>query len=388
MQIKEVLGKAEEDLFYKLPATIYQNDKNWIQPLNKDVQDVFDTAKNKAFRFGILRRWILQDGNKTIGRIAAFVNKKYKNKGDDGPVGGVGFFECIDNQQAANKLFDTAAAWLKSEGMVAMDGPINFGERDRWWGLVTKGFTEPLYCMNYNPQYYVALFEQYGFKTYFKQVCLGMDPKKDLGNKIWERHDAIAADPHFSARHISKKELKKYAGDFATVYNKAWAGHGGLKQMEVKTVELMFDKMKPVMDERLIWFAYYKEEPVAMFVNLPDLNQWFKHLHGKFSLYHKLKFLMIKTFGSIHKFTGIVFGVVPQWQGKGVDSYIVGQSAKLLQSNRVPYTSYEMQWIGDFNPKMLNVATSLGEVERSRELQTLRYNFDRSKPFERHPILN
>ena len=49
------------------------------------------------------------------------------------------------------------------KGMEAMDGPINFGERDRWWGLITEGFTPPLYCMNYNPPYYIALFENYGF---------------------------------------------------------------------------------------------------------------------------------------------------------------------------------------------------------------------------------
>ena len=72
---------------------------------------------------------------KLIGRIAAFVNKKYKNKGDDVPVGGIGFFDCINDQEAADMLFDVAKHWLIQKGMEAMDGPINFGERDRWWGI-------------------------------------------------------------------------------------------------------------------------------------------------------------------------------------------------------------------------------------------------------------
>src|SRR5690606_38534386 len=184
-----------------LPEQLYKNDPNWIQPLDKDIKQVFDAAKNKAFRNGEINRWILQNvDGKTIGRIAAFTNKKYKNKGDDIPVGGMGFFECINDQSAADLLFYTAKNWLQTKGMEAMDGPINFGERDRWWGLVTKGFQPPLYCMNYNPPYYVDLFKNYGFQLFFDQICFGMHPKKKLTDKIWERHDAVAEDPDFSAR--------------------------------------------------------------------------------------------------------------------------------------------------------------------------------------------
>jgi hypothetical protein len=388
MQITPVSTPQDINAFFKLPLSIYKNDPNWIQPLDKDVQDVFDEKKNKSFRHGKIQRWILKDNaNTCIGRIAAFTNTKYKNKADDIAVGCMGFFECINDQSAANLLFDTAKEWLQHEGMQAMDGPINFGERDKWWGLVTKGFMEPLYGMNYNLPYYVTLFEQYGFKIFFEQVCFGMKPKKPLDKKIWERHDEIARDPKFSSSHAYKNNLEKYAKDFATVYNKAWAGHGGLKQLTEAQVQIMFKKMKPIMDEKIVWYAYYDNEPVAIFINLPDLNQWFKHLHGKFGLVQKLKFLLVKQFTKNKKFTGLVFGVVPEWQGKGVDGYIIGESAKYIQSADCPYEDYEMQWIGDFNPKMLNVASSLGDVQRSRNLCTYRYLFDRNKEFVRHPIL-
>ena len=111
--------------------------------------------KNKTFRHGECTRWVLQTSEgEFLGRIAAFINKKYKNKGDEFLVGGIGFFDCINDQSAADMLFDVAKHWLLQRGVEAMDGPINFGERDRWWGLVTEGFQEPLYCMNYNPPFY------------------------------------------------------------------------------------------------------------------------------------------------------------------------------------------------------------------------------------------
>src|SRR5665213_248366 len=172
MQLLQVLDNTSAKEFLNVPLIIYKDDPNFIQPLDNDINDVFDPEKNKAFRFGECSRWLLkdEDGN-LIGRIAAFVDKKYKNKGDQQKTGGIGFFECINNQEAADMLFDVAKHWLMERGMGAMDGPINFGERDTWWGLVIEGFKPPIYRMNYNPPYYKTLFETYGFKVFFNQVC-------------------------------------------------------------------------------------------------------------------------------------------------------------------------------------------------------------------------
>jgi hypothetical protein len=389
MQLIEVTDNRLAAEFIEVNPIINTNNPNYIRPLNHEIKEVFDPKKNKAFRFGTVKRWVLKtDDGQLIGRIAAFTNKKYRNKGDDVTVGGVGFFDCINNQEAADRLFDVARHWLLQQGMEAMDGPINFGERDKWWGLVVEGFQEPLYGMNYNPPYYVQLFENYGFQPFFHQICLGMNPKEQLTEKVKQRHDLIASNPDFSSSYIDKKQLEKYAVDFMQVYNAAWAGHGGLKELRKEQVIIMFRKMKPVMDERLVWFAYHKEKPIAIFTNIPDLNQWFKYLDGKFDLFHKLKFLWIKKTKPGKKFTGLAFGVVPEFQGKGVDAYIIGEADKLVKLPSFQYTDYEMQWIGDFNPKMLNVALGIGTVSQSRKLTTYRYLFDRTKVFKRHPILN
>ncbi|MEP7278289.1 MAG: hypothetical protein ABI813_06590 [Bacteroidota bacterium] len=388
MQLTEVTNAALARAFIKVNVVINKANTGYIRPLDKDVEEVFDEKKNKTFRQGSCARWILQDaaGN-LVGRIAAFTNKKYKNKGDDIPVGGVGFFDCIHDQQTANLLFDTARQWLAARGMEAMDGPINFGERDRWWGLVVEGFQEPMYCMNYNYPYYQDLFENYGFKNFFNQLCFGLDAEKKLHPKMYDRHALYANDPDYSCLHIKKNQLEKFSADFAIIYNKAWAGHGGLKELKKEQVFLMFKKMKPVIDEKIIWFAYYREAPVCMFVNLPDLNQYFKHLNGKFGLVQKLYFLWLQKTMRNKKFTGIVYGIIPEFQGKGVDAYMIVEAAKVVQPT-TSYKEYEMQWIGEFNPKMVNVAQGLGETFRSRMLTTYRYVFDRNRPFKRHPVVN
>jgi hypothetical protein len=386
MQLTEVTTPQLAKDFIRVNIEINKNDPNYIRPLDKDINDVFDRKKNKTFRQGDAIRWILKDNNgKLIGRIAAFVNKKYRNKGDDGPVGGVGFFDCINDQAAADMLFDVAKHWLLKKEMQAMDGPINFGEKDRWWGLLVEGFEPPLYCLNYNPPYYQQLMENYGFKNYYNQICFGLKVAEKVHPKFYQRHADCAKDPNFSSKHIKKDQLEKFAADFAIVYNKAWAGHGGLKELDRKVVIKMFKTMKPVMDEKISWFIYYNEEPIGVWLNLPDLNQWFKYLDGKFGLWEKLKFLWAKKTKKCDKFVGVVFGIVPEWQGKGVDSYLIMEGAKLIQPKPL-YEKYEMLWIGEFNPKMINVAEALGTY-RSRKLTTYRYNFDRTKEFKPHPIL-
>ena len=375
----ELLSKA----FKEMPLRIYKHDKNYIRPLNKDIDEVFDQSKNKFFRHGECERWLLQDENEHyIGRLAVFVNKKYPQ---DQPTGGIGFFECDNNQDAANYLFDRAKEWLQARGMEAIDGPINFGERDRWWGLLVNGFDEPLYCMNYNPPYYKTLFEQYGFQPYFHQLCFGMDVTTPLSAKMLKWHDVYANNPDFTVEHIKKDTIFKYAADFCTIYNKAWAKHGGGKTMELKQAKLLFGKMKPVIDEKITWFVYYKNEPIGMWVNIPDLNQYFKHFNGKFGWLQKLHFLYLKMTGACKRFVGVVYGIVPEWQGKGTDAYMIVECGKVVQPT-MRYEKYEMQWIGDFNPKMVNLASNL-EAHEVRRLTTYRYLFDRSIEFKRHPIL-
>jgi hypothetical protein len=387
MQLIEVNNPVLAKEFIRANIELNRDQPAYIRPIDKEINEVFDPAFNKAFRHGEVTRWVLKDdGGRLIGRIAAFINKKYKNKGDDVPVGGIGFFDCIDNQDAADMLLDVARHWLIQKGMEAMDGPINFGERDKWWGLLVEGFHEPLYGMNFNPPYYKALLENYGFQPFFHQLCFGLDPEKPLSQKVLQRHAVIAQDKGYTTRRIEKSRLEQYAIDFVAVYNAAYAGHGGLKEMKKDQALQLFKKMKGLIDEDIAWFAYYNDKPIALFLNIPELNQYFKHFNGKFGWLQKLQFAWLRSRGACRHFTGIIFALIPEFQGMGVDAYIIVEMANVVQPAHF-YKHYEMQWIGDFNPKMINVARTLGDSYVSRKLTTYRYLFDRSKEFRRHPMV-
>jgi hypothetical protein len=379
MNVIEVNNPKLEKEFLLFPVELYKNEKHWIRPLDKDMDAVFNPAVNKYFRHGSLTRWVLNDeSGKTIGRIAAFINNKTA-KTTEYVTGGLGFFECIDNKEAAFKLFDIAKEWLKERGMEAMDGPINFGERDKWWGLLVDGFTDPNYCMPYHFPYYKNFFEEFGFKVYFEQYTYHRKVEDPLPQIYAEKADRIARDSNYRFESIDKKKLEKYAEDFRYVYNKAWVKHSGVREMPKSQALSIMKQMKPVLDEDLVWFAYYNNEPVAFFIMIPELNQIFKHLNGNLNLIGKLKFLYYKWKGVCKKMFGVAFGVIPDFQSKGLEGAIVIAAAKRIQP-MAKYTDFEMNWIGSFNPKMMRICESVGSKVIKTHF-TYRYLFDQTKPF-------
>lgn len=387
MKIIEVTTQYHINEFLQFPVRLYKNEPNWIRPLDKDILAVFDKDKNKTFRHGTCARWILvNDQNQTIGRVAAFVNEKTVHKGNDQPTGGMGFFECINDKQAAFALFDECKNWLQAKGMEAMDGPVNFGPRDRWWGLLINGFDrQPNYLCNYNFPYYQQFFEDYGFQVYFYQLTFSRAVNDPVHERLAEKAAKVSQDPDYDFRYIRKDEMSKLPEYIHHVYNKAWASRNENPDLSIQQAKLLVKQMKPLLDQRLIYFGFYKDEPVSFFISLPEVNQIFKHLNGKLDLIGKLKFLWHTWRKTNRKAFGILFGVVPEHQGKGLDGAMVLKARDVLQVTYKRYDEYEMNWIGDFNPIMINVVKQVGAEECKRHA-TYRKLFDETKPFKRAPI--
>ena len=387
MEIKEVVSKQDIRRFLDLPVLLYRNESRWIRPLDKDIESIFDKEQNKFFRHGQCTRWILLDEKKnTIGRVAAFINNKTA-KSTHVVCGGMGFFEVVDDDEAAFLLFNTCRQWLEARDMQAMEGPINFGERDKWWGLLVDGFEEePNYCMPYTLPYYRNFFEKYGFQEYFRQYTYHRPVDMPLPKAYVEKAERIARDPKYHFEHIDKRRLEKYAEDFLHVYNLAWSKHAGVKGMNKAQAMSIMKQLKPVLDEEIVWFAYYDGAPIGFFMMIPELNQIFKYCHGKFGLLQKLIFLYHQWRRTCKKMFGIAFGIVPDFQGRGLEGAIVQAAAKIVQP-KARYTDFEMNWIGDFNPKMMHVAESVGGKILKTHI-TYRMLFDPSIPFERPPIIH
>lgn len=385
MQTVEVTNIKTRTAFHRVPKRLYRDDPHWVCPLDSEIESIFDPGKNPYFNHGEAIRWVLYDAQGTpVGRVAAFIDKNNAFQQDQ-PTGGMGFFECIDDQKAARLLFDQAKHWLKERGMEAMDGPINFGETDKYWGLLVEGFTHPSYEIAYNPPYYRNLFESYGFRTYYKQEGFHLDVKKPLPPRFRKIAEWIAQKPGYEFRHFRWKEMDRYVEDFAAVFNEAWASFKeNFQPLEASYIKRTLRKAKPILEEEFIWLAYHEGRPIAIYLMYPDLNLILKHLNGRLHPVALVRFLWLKWRKTMNRARGVLMGVVPRFQGMGVEAGIILNLVKVFERKK-HYREIEFSWVGDFNPKMRKIFLSVGSVPVKHYI-TYRYLFDPRAPYKRYPI--
>ena len=391
-QLKEVLTKADEREWLYVDRAIYRNNRYWVCPLDDDILKVFDPARNEMFADGEAIRWTAIDTttNKAVGRIAAFYHRETA-AGYEQPTGGCGFFECIDEQQVADMMFDAARLWLSSRGMEAMDGPINFGPRDSWWGLLVEGYQfQPLYANPYNPPYYKELFENYGFQNYFNQnTYLWRVYDDSLNDVVLEKAKRVMSTPGYHFADVRNISLEQAAENLRIIYNKAWSLFTGVKPMDKEEAQQLVNTLKPIIDPNIIFFAYFNDEPIGFFVMVPDLNRIIGKFNGKFGIINKLRLMWeLKVRKSCDRIFGIIFGITPEFQGKGIESGMMRHILETyIQSERNHYKTIEFAWIGDFNPVMNRMIERYVCATKHKMHTTYRYLFDREKEFTRCPRL-
>ena len=387
--LHEVLTNREIKQWLAFPSKLYKKDEHYVRPLDREVEKVFDKDQNKLFRHGDATRYYITDNKGDIvGRIAVFYDEKtskvYENEENGQKTGGCGFFDCINDQKAADTLFDAAKKWLEERGFEAMDGPVNFGDRDYFWGCLVEGFTDPIYNMPYNYPYYSQLFENYGFKDYFKQFTFrrslnpgGFDPI------LHEKANRIYGNPDYSFEILDKRKIDRYADDFLTIYNKSWGSIPGTAKLTRQHALALLNSLKPIIDPRLMHFAYYKGEPVGFFLMMIDLNQIYKGLNGNDKGFNALRvFWRVKISRICDRAISLVFGIVPEHRKKGLESGLVCSLEAQAIKKKFKYKELQLNWIGDFNPPMLKIAERAGAQHYKTHI-TYRYLFDRNKPFTR-----
>ncbi|MCX6255984.1 MAG: GNAT family N-acetyltransferase, partial [Bacteroidia bacterium] len=328
------------------------------------------------------------DNDNIIGRIAAFIDR-VRSDANNQPTGGVGFFEVIEDKEAAFILFETAREWLAARGMEAMDGPINFGENDNNWGLLVEGFIQQGFGMPYHKKYYRAFFEEYGFKNYFEQYSYHRDVRGadneivQFPERIMKIAEWLTRRPGYSFQHFEFRTKEKFVKDIVEIYNSTWSVFKeDFTPLDPSFLEESLKKARFIVDEKLIWFAYFNDKPIAFFILFPDLNQILKHFNGKLHLWNMVRFAYYKVTHKMTRMRAVVGGVHPSYQNSGVESAIFLQLYKVFKK-KPWFKELELSWVGDFNPKMIAIYEALG-AKKAKTHITYRYFITDKAPFIRY----
>jgi hypothetical protein len=359
--IQPVNNSADIRDFHRVLDVVYAKDPVFVHYIENDVEDVFSPEKNKLFNKGWqVQRWVAKKGSEPVGRIAAFcriVEKDSMGNAIIADKGGIGFFDCVQDDITAAQLFDTAENWLYQKGVGDIQAPINFGDRDSFWGLRIEGTTAPSYRENYHPAYYRQWFLSKGYEVEIEQFTYDIIEEKFNFERFSKIAERVTATGKYTFEFLDYNQLEKFTTDFVTIYNKAWSFHEDFEPLTNEALLKRFKSIKPAMPKEFAVFAYDQGEPIGLFISILELNLLFKSFKGKLGLWQKILFMLQRN--SIRKAKGIVFGIIPSHHNLGIETGMIIKFHQGLRAlNRVD--SMELSWIGDFNPKMISMLQSLG----------------------------
>lgn len=342
------------DAFIAFPYRHYRRDPLWVPQLRMDVRTLLSREKNPFWRHADARYFLARDAaGGVVGRIGAVKNDAHNRAWND-RVGFYGFFECVDDQAVADALFDAAAAWVKSQGLDTLRGPMSPSVNDEC-GLLVDGFeTPPTLMMPHNPRYYVALTERAGFRKAKDLICYegsGTEPPE----RIVRGARLVAERKGITLRALDMKRFKAEVDTIKRLYNAAWEENWGAVAMDDAEIDHLAKQLKPVVVPDLVVFAEMKGETIGFAVALPDLNVALKHnpsgrLWGLPAiLWHARKLSRVRV---------LLLGALKEYRNTGVDALLYHWIWE--KGNAKGFTWAEAGWILEDNPAMNNGLLRLG----------------------------
>lgn len=283
IDIRPVRGRAEKRTFLTFPWRIYKGDPLWVPPIISERARMIDPKRGVFFRRGEAELFIAWQGREPVGTIccaedkAAHVAHPWKD-------GIVGFFECLDDYNIAQALFDRAAAWARLRGLGALYGPFNLDYEDAYGVLIEGRDRPPVVLCGHTPPYYQDFFERYGF-----QRCRGdniafaaeLDMQSPQIQRLARLAEKVRQRGHFRVRGA---DLHRWSDEIDRVYrliNRSLEHLPGHIPWQRDVLQAELEAFKPFVDPELVLFAETAEgEAVGWFPGVPNLNEALIHVNG------------------------------------------------------------------------------------------------------------
>lgn len=365
VQIRKVESKADFKVFFEFPWTLYKDDPNWVPPLLSMRHEIFDKQKNPAWEYMYGDYFTAWRGDKIVGTIAAYINKRH-NEFHDEQIGWFGAFEVYNDPEAAAALLETAKAWVKAQGFNAIRGPQTFTTHEDT-GLLVENFSRPILMMPYNPPYYADFIEQAGFHKVMDLLSMYMDrplvERKGILERLGRVTENVMRRNKITVRQFDIKKKKEEFDLIKELYNSGWEKNWGFVPLTPRELDGMIKSLGQFVDPKLVYFAYVNGNPAAFVLGIGDFNEVLYKANAKpgtpevisllKALYHwKIKPVM--TWSRVP-----LMGVKAEYRNKGVDATLYYYLMKETLFN-TRYQFSDSGWILEANANMVSVTQNFG----------------------------
>ncbi|MGE0658213.1 MAG: dATP pyrophosphohydrolase [Reyranellaceae bacterium] len=289
IDVRPVAGKSGLRQFIELPIRLYAGHKGYAPHLTLERMDAFSTAKNPHFQHAEAEFFLARRGDRVVGRIMVQVDRAHLERHHDA-TGHFGLLDAEDDPAVFAALFGAAEDWLRARGMKRIAGPYSISINDEV-GQMIAGFDErPMLLMPYGPRWAPASIERAGYAKLMDLHSYEYDVRKapvTIGHRLIERY----AKGRVKVRSVDMKRFDAEVKTVVDIFNDAWQDNWGFVPMTQAEVEHAAKTMKPMVEPDVIWLAELDNQPVAMILALPNLNEAVADMGGRLFPFNWIKLL-------------------------------------------------------------------------------------------------
>lgn len=366
IEIKPVLNKKDRKKFVTLLWDIYEGEPNWTPPLIMERMDAIDEKKNPYFLHAEVRFWIAYKDGKPVGRISAQIDELVEPQ-HGVKTGHYGFFECIDDQDVANALFDTACAWLKEKGMIEVIGPFSLSINEET-GMLVEGFDTPArLLMGHARPYYEKLISNYGLDKIKDTWAYRLDIREPiLPPTIQKLVDRAVDKGQVKFRPINMDKYEEELKIILDIFNDAWIENWKYIPFTQAELDHTVKELKMIIREDFTYIAEVDGVPQAMMVTLPNINEIIRDFDGKLFPFGIVKLLWrLKLKPSFKTVRVPLMGVRTEYQNSrlsGIMSFGLFEACR-QSATKIGCEEAELSWVLEENTRLSKLLESVGCVK-------------------------
>ncbi len=350
LTIERVTTRRQRRQFLHFPWTLYRGDPNWIPPLRGNQKELAGYRPHPFYARNSIQTFLALRGREVCGRIAAILNQGHIAQYND-RRGFFGFFDCVDDQEAADGLFDAVRRWFADQDIHKLRGPAN-PSLNYELGLLVDGFDlPPTFMTTYNPPYYARLLENYGFRKtqdlYAFWGNLAMLPP--IAAKLGPVAEQIIARYNVKLRPLDTARFQEDVETFLSIYNRALVNTWGFVPMSADEIRHMADGLRQIIVPEMAIAAEINGRVIGASFGLPDYNPRIREIDGRlfpFGFIH-----LLRKRRAIKRIRLISTNVLPEYQRMGLGLVLLhglvpkamewgleeAEFSWVLESNRLSY---------------------------------------------------
>lgn len=365
--ILAVTDKKSLKQFVDFPHDLYKDDKNYVPELFIAQRDLLTPGKHPFHENATVKLFLALEGGVMKGRIAAIVNRR-SNEFNDSNDGFFGFFDCVNDQEVANKLFAAAEDWLRSEKMTTIIGPVNPSTNETC-GLLIEGFDRPpVVMMTYNKPYYLNLIEGAGLSKKTDLLAWRLETTS-VDERTVRLHKALEERlkrDHITIRNINVKNFKEEARRLREVYNAAWDKNLGFVPMTNSEFDYLAKDLKMILNPKFCLVAEKDGKIVGFALALPDINQiLIKIKRGRLLPFGIFKLLL--GLKKVDELRILALGVIEGYKRLGIEACFFASIIERARKSNIK--AGEASWILEDNFLMnKGIQNSNGKVYKKYRL--------------------